>query len=103
MRQLVDVLVALAVLGLLVAVGFRFFSPNLGFALFRALSTASSPWRGEMGLLAIATVLVLRQIRDKVNQEPEGARIQQGARTPPKAGPSSELVPMAVFILTPDS
>ena len=65
MRQLVDVLVALAVLGLLVAVGFRFFSPNLGFALFQRSVHSLVPLPGEMGLMAIASVLVRRQIRDK--------------------------------------
>ena len=65
MRRLVDVLIGLAVLVLLVAVGLRFFSANLGFALFHSFVTPLFLWRGAMGLLAIAAVLVLRQIRDK--------------------------------------
>ncbi len=64
MRQLVDVLVGLAVLVLLTAVGFRFLSPNMGFALSQSFVTPLFLWRGAIGLLAIATVLVLRQIRD---------------------------------------
>jgi hypothetical protein len=65
MRRLVDVLIGLAVLVLLVAVGLRFFSPNLGFALFHSFVTPLFLWRGAMGLLAIGAVLVLRQVRDK--------------------------------------
>jgi hypothetical protein len=65
MRILVDVLVGLAVLVLVVAVGLRFFSPNLGFSLFNSFVTPLFLWRGAMGLLAIAAVLVLKQIRDK--------------------------------------
>ena len=65
MRQLVDALVVVAVLVLLLAVGLRFFSPNLGFALFHSFVTPLFLWRGAMGLLAIAAVLVLKQIRDK--------------------------------------
>jgi hypothetical protein len=65
MRRLADVLSGLAVLVLLVAVGLRFFSPNLGFALFHSFVTPLFLWRGAMGLLAIGIVLVLRQIRDK--------------------------------------
>jgi hypothetical protein len=65
MGRLVDVLTGLAVLVLLVAVGLRFFSPNLGFTLGQSFVTPLFLWRGAMGLLAIAAVLVLRQIRDK--------------------------------------
>ena len=65
MRILVDILIGLAVLALLVALGFRFFSPNLGFALFNSFVTPLFLWRGAMGLLIIAAVLVLKQIRDK--------------------------------------
>ena len=65
MRKLVDVLVGLAVLVLLLAVGLRFFSPNLGFTLLHSFVTPLFLWRGAMGLLAIAAVLVLKQIRDK--------------------------------------
>lgn len=36
MRRLVDVLIGLAVLVLLLAVGLRFFSPERSFALFKA-------------------------------------------------------------------
>jgi len=49
----------------LVAVALRFFSPNMGFALFHSFVTPVFLWRGAMGLLAIAAVLVLRQIRDQ--------------------------------------
>ncbi len=65
MRQLADVLTGLAVLVLLVAVGLRFFSTNLGFALGPSFVTPLFLWRGAIGLLAIAAVLVLKQIRDK--------------------------------------
>ena len=49
----------------MVAVALRFFSPNMGFALFHSFVTPVFLWRGAMGLLAIAAVLVLRQIRDQ--------------------------------------
>ena len=65
MRHVVDVLTGLAVLALLVAVGFRFLSPNLGFSLLQSFVTPLFLWRVAMGLLAIAVVLLLRQIRDK--------------------------------------
>jgi len=65
MGKLVDVLIGLAVLVLLAAVGFRFFSPDMGFALFHSFVTPLFLWRGAMGLLTISGVLVLRQIRDK--------------------------------------
>jgi hypothetical protein len=65
MRQLVDILVGVAVVVLLVAVGFRFFSPNMGFALRQSFVTPLFLWRGAMGLLIIAIALLLRQIRDK--------------------------------------
>jgi hypothetical protein len=65
MSRLVDVLTGLAVLALLVAVGFRFFSPNLGFSLLQSFVTPLFLWRVAMGLLTIAVVLVLKQIRDK--------------------------------------
>jgi len=65
MRRLVDVLTGLAVLLMLVAVGLRFFTENMGFALFHSSVTPLFLWRGAMGLLGIAAVLVLRQIRDK--------------------------------------
>jgi len=64
MRQLVDVLIGLAVLALLAALGFRFISPNMGFTLNQSFVTPLFFWRGAMGLLAIAAVLELRQIRD---------------------------------------
>ena len=64
MRQLVDVLIGLAVLVLLVALGFRFLSRNMGFGLNQSFVTPLFFWRGAMGLLAIAGVLELRQIRD---------------------------------------
>ena len=48
MRRLVDVLVGLAVLVLLVAVGLRFFSPNLGFAIFHSFVTPLFLWRAAM-------------------------------------------------------
>jgi len=65
MQKVVDVLVGLAVLVLLVALGFRFLSPDMGFALNQSFVTPLFLYRGAMGLLAIAGVLVLRQIRDK--------------------------------------
>ena len=65
MRRLVDVLIGLAVLVLLLAVGLRFFSPERSFALFQSFVTPLFLWRGAMGLLAIGAMLVLRQIRDK--------------------------------------
>ena len=64
-RNLVDILTGLAALVFLVAVALRFFSPNMGFALFHSFVTPLFLWRGAMGLLAIAAVLVLRQIRDQ--------------------------------------
>ena len=65
MRRIVDLLVGVAVLVLLLALGFRLFSPDMGFALFRSFATPLFLWRGAMGLLTIAAVLLLRQIRDK--------------------------------------
>ena len=65
MRQVVDALIGLAVLVLLAALGFRFLSPNMGFALNQSFVTPLFFWRGAMGLLTIAAVLELRQIRDK--------------------------------------
>ena len=65
MRQLVDVLIGLVVLVLLVALGLRFLSPKMGFALSHTFVTPLFLWRGAIGLLAIAAVLILRQIRDK--------------------------------------
>jgi hypothetical protein len=65
MRRLVDVLTVLAVLVLLVAGELRFFSTNLGFALGQSFVTPLFLWRVAMGLLAIAAVLALRQIRDQ--------------------------------------
>jgi hypothetical protein len=49
MRKLVDVLVGLAVLVLLVAVGFRFLAPNMGFALSHSFVTPLFLWRGRWG------------------------------------------------------
>jgi hypothetical protein len=51
MSRLVDVLTGLAVLALLVAVGFRFLSPNLGFSLLQSFVTPLFLWRVAMGLL----------------------------------------------------
>jgi len=65
MRQVVDGLVGLAALALLAAAGFRFLSPNMGFGLSSSFVTPLFLWRVALGLLAMATVLVLRQIRDK--------------------------------------
>ncbi len=65
MRQLADVLTGLAALVFLVALGLRFFSPQMGFALLQSFVTPLFLWRGAIGLLAIAAVLVLKQIRDK--------------------------------------
>ena len=65
MRNLADVLVGLAVLVLLLALGFRFLSPNMGFALSYSFVTPLFLWRGAMGLLTLAAVVLLRQIRDK--------------------------------------
>ena len=65
MRKLVDVLVGLAALTFLVAVGLRFLSPDMSFPIHNSFVTPLFLWRGAMGLLAIATVLVLKQIRDK--------------------------------------
>ena len=65
MRKLVDVLVGLAALLMVVAVGLRFFTPEMGFPLFSGFVTPLFLWRGAMGFLAIAVVLVLKQIRDK--------------------------------------
>lgn len=67
MRKLVDALIALAVLAFLLALGFRFLSANMGFALSSSVVTPLFLWRGGIGLLAVATVLVLRQIRDAVS------------------------------------
>ena len=65
MRQLVDVLIGLAVLLLFVAVGLRFLSPDMGFAVSSSFVTPLFLWRGAMGFLAFAGVLLLRQIREK--------------------------------------
>jgi hypothetical protein len=64
MQRLVDVLVILAVLAFLAALGFRFLSPNMGFGIGNSFVTPLFMWRGGMGLLMIAAVLVLRQIRE---------------------------------------
>jgi len=64
-RNLVDILTGLAALVFLVAVALRFFSPNMGFALFHGFVTPLFLWRGAIGLLAIAAVVVLKQIRDQ--------------------------------------
>lgn len=66
MRTIVDVLVGLAVLAFLLAVGFRFLSPDMGFALSYSFVTPVFLWRGGMGLLTLAVVLLLRQIRDEI-------------------------------------
>jgi hypothetical protein len=65
MRQVVDVLIGLAVVALLMAVGFRFLSPSRGFGLLNSFVTPLFLWRGAIGLLAIVAVLELRQIRAK--------------------------------------
>jgi len=64
MRKIVDVLVGLAVLLLLVALGFRFFTANMGFGVGYSDITPLFLWRGAIALLALAAVLLLRQIRD---------------------------------------
>ena len=63
MRQFVDVLIGLAELALLAALGFRFLSPNLGFVLGQSFVTPLFFWQGAMGLLTFAGVFVPRQIR----------------------------------------
>jgi hypothetical protein len=65
MRQLVDVLSGLAVLLLFLAVGLRFLSPDMGFAVHNSFVNPQFLWRGAIALLAIASVLLLRQIRDR--------------------------------------
>lgn len=65
MRHLVDVLVILAVLAFLAALGFRFLSANMGFGVGNSFVTPLFMWRGGIGLLMIAAVLLLRQIRDR--------------------------------------
>jgi hypothetical protein len=65
MRNLVDALISLAVLVVLVGLGFRFFSPNMGFGVGQSSVTPLFLWRGAIGLLILAGVLILRQIRDK--------------------------------------
>jgi hypothetical protein len=67
MRKVVDMLVGLAVLVLLVASGFRFFTANMGFGLGYSDVTPLFLWRVAMALLALAAVLLLRQIRDKAS------------------------------------
>lgn len=66
MRNVVDALVGLAVLAFLLALGFRFFSPNMGFAVSNSFVTPLFLWRGALGLLTLAAVLVLRQIREQI-------------------------------------
>ena len=77
MRKIVDVLAALAVLAFLLGVGFRFLSPNMGFQISESFVTPLFLWRGGMGLLSIAGVLLLRQIRDTLSARTLEAR--QGA------------------------
>lgn len=79
MRTLVDVLLGLAVLALLLAVGFRFFSPNMGFLLSYSFVTPLFLWRGAIGLLSIATVLLLRQIRDAMGAGGQALKGNAGA------------------------
>ncbi len=67
MRKLVDVLLGLAVLALLAALGLRFLSPQMGFSVSESSVTPLFLWRGAMGLLTIAAVLLLRQIRDEIS------------------------------------
>ncbi len=66
MRKIVDVLVGLAVLVLLIGSGFRFFTANMGFGLGSSDVTPLFLWRAAIALLALAAVLLLRQIRDHV-------------------------------------
>jgi hypothetical protein len=65
MQKLVDVLLGAAVLAFLAALGFRFLSPDMGFNLASSFVTPLFLWRGAIGLLAVAAVLLLRQIRDE--------------------------------------
>ena len=65
MRNLADVLVGLAALALLLAAGLRFLTSNMGFGLGSSLVTPLFLWRVAIALLALATVVLLRQIRDR--------------------------------------
>ena len=65
MRTLADVLVGMAVLCLLVAVGLRFLSPDMGFVVSASFVTPLFLWRGAVALLMFASVVILRQIRDR--------------------------------------
>jgi len=64
MSKIVDVLVGLAVVLLLVALVFRFFTANMAFGVGSSDVTPLFLWRGAIALLALAAVLLLRQIRD---------------------------------------
>jgi hypothetical protein len=103
MRQLVDVLVGLAVSVPLVTVGVSLLFAQPGFRPFSEVCPLPCSFAGGDGF--DGHCLRARAAADsrQMNREPEGVRIQQGVRTWPKAGPGSELVPMPVFILTPDS
>ena len=81
MRKIVDVLAALAVLAFLLGVGFRFLSPNMGFQISESFVTPLFLWRGGMGLLSIAGVLLLREIRDTVSARSQGAAPAAGSRS----------------------
>jgi len=69
MRKFVDVLLGAAVLVALVAVGLRFLSPNMGFSLSYSIVTPLFLWRAAIGLLVLAAVLLLRDIRDELSGE----------------------------------
>ena len=60
MKQIANVLLMLAVLAFLVGTLARFFSNGVVFG-----NEAVVYWRGAMGFLAFAIVLILMQIRDR--------------------------------------
>jgi hypothetical protein len=69
MRQVVDVLIVLAVLLLLTGAAFRFISPDMGFTVHNSFVTPLFLYRGAMGFLGVAAVVVLRQIRDQAREK----------------------------------